>query len=94
VVIGGCSHAGIFNTIKYAQQVAQIDKVHAVIGGFHLTGSLFDPVVDPTIREIKKLNPDFVVPTHCTGWKAVNQFAKEMPEQFILSGVGTTFTFT
>lgn len=93
VIIGGCSHSGIINTVRYAQKVTQIDQVHAIMGGFHLTGSLFDPIIEPTIQEIKKINPNYVVPTHCTGWKAINQFAKEMPEQFILSGVGTTFFF-
>jgi 7,8-dihydropterin-6-yl-methyl-4-(beta-D-ribofuranosyl)aminobenzene 5'-phosphate synthase len=41
VVIGGCSHAGIINTVKQVQKVAQTNKVHAVLGGFHLTGPIF-----------------------------------------------------
>lgn len=93
VVIGGCSHAGIINTVKHAQNVARTDKVHAVLGGFHLTGPLFEPVIGPTIEEMKKIGPDFVVPMHCTGWKAINQFATDMPEQFLLNSVGTTYVF-
>ena len=93
VVIGGCSHAGIINTIKHMQKVAQTEKVHAVLGGFHLTGPLFDPIIAPTIEEMKKIGPDIVVPMHCTGWKAINRFAQEMPEQFILNSVGTTYIF-
>jgi len=93
VVVGGCSHAGIINTVKYAQKVTGTDKVHAVLGGFHLSGRLFEPIIGVTIEEIKKICPDIVVPMHCTGWKAINQFAKEMPEQFILNGVGTTYVF-
>ncbi len=93
VVIGGCSHAGIINTVKQAQNIARTDAVHAVLGGFHLTGPLFEPIIEPTIEEIKKIRPDYVVPMHCTGWKAINQFAKEMPGQFLLNSVGTTYVF-
>ena len=93
VVIGGCSHAGIINTVKHARKVTRTDKVHAVLGGFHLTGPIFEPIIEPTINEMKKIGPDFVIPMHCTGWKAINQFAQEMPEQFILNGVGATYVF-
>jgi 7,8-dihydropterin-6-yl-methyl-4-(beta-D-ribofuranosyl)aminobenzene 5'-phosphate synthase len=93
VVIGGCSHAGIINTVKHARKVTRTDQVHAVLGGFHLTGPIFEPIIKPTIAEMKKIGPDFVIPMHCTGWKAINQFAQEMPEQFILNGVGATYVF-
>ena len=93
VVIGGCSHAGIINTVKHAREVAGTQKVHAVLGGFHLTGPLFEPIIKPTIEEMKKIAPDYIVPTHCTGWKAINEFARAMPDQFQLNSVGTTFVF-
>jgi 7,8-dihydropterin-6-yl-methyl-4-(beta-D-ribofuranosyl)aminobenzene 5'-phosphate synthase len=93
VVIGGCSHAGIINTVKYVQALAQTSKVHAVLGGFHLTGPIFQPIIAPTIEEMKKIRPDLVMPMHCTGWKAMGRFAEEMPDQFILSTVGTTYVF-
>ena len=93
VIIGGCSHAGIINTIEYAKKITGTDKVHAVIGGFHLTGSIFEPIIDPSIEEMKRIKPDFVVPMHCTGWKAINEFSRQMPAQFILNGVGTTYIF-
>ena len=93
VVIGGCSHAGIINTVKHCQAATQTSKVHAILGGFHLTGPIFEPIIGPTIDEMKKIGPDFVMPMHCTGWQAINQFAKEMPKQFILTTVGTTYVF-
>ena len=93
VVISGCSHAGIINTIKQCQELPKTKKVHAVLGGFHLTGPIFEPIIGPTIEEMKKIGPDFVMPMHCTGWKAINQFAKEMPQQFVLTTVGTTYVF-
>ena len=93
VIVGGCSHAGIINTVKHCQAAARTGKVHAVLGGFHLTGPIFEPIIGATIEEMKKIGPDFVMPTHCTGWQAINQFAKDMPEQFVLTTVGTTYTF-
>jgi 7,8-dihydropterin-6-yl-methyl-4-(beta-D-ribofuranosyl)aminobenzene 5'-phosphate synthase len=93
VVLGGCSHAGIINTITYAQKASGIEKVHAVLGGFHLTGPLFEPIIGKTVDEMKRIGPDFVVPMHCTGWRAINEFSRQMPEQFLLNSVGTTYTF-
>lgn len=93
VIISGCAHAGIINTVEYAKKTTGTDKVHAVLGGFHLTGRLFDPIIQPTIDEMKRVSPDYVVPMHCTGWKAINLFAREMPEQFLLNTVGTTYVF-
>jgi len=93
VVISGCAHAGIINTVKHARKVTGTDKVHAVLGGFHLTGPLFEPIIGPTIEETKRIGPDYIVPMHCTGWKAITQFATEMPEQFLLNVVGTTYVF-
>jgi 7,8-dihydropterin-6-yl-methyl-4-(beta-D-ribofuranosyl)aminobenzene 5'-phosphate synthase len=93
VVISGCAHAGIINTLEHAKKITGTDRVHAVMGGFHLTGQIFDPIIQPTIDEMKKIGPDYVVPMHCTGWKAINRFAEEMPEQFLLNTVGTTYAF-
>jgi 7,8-dihydropterin-6-yl-methyl-4-(beta-D-ribofuranosyl)aminobenzene 5'-phosphate synthase len=92
VVLGGCSHAGIINTVKHLQKVSGIHKVHAVLGGFHLSGQN-ENLIDPTISEMKAIDPDYVAPMHCTGWKAINRFAQEMPERFILNSVGTTYVF-
>ena len=93
VIISGCSHAGIINTVKHCQEAAEMSKVHAILGGFHLTGPIFEPTIGPTIEEMKKIGPDFVIPMHCTGWQAINQFTKEMPQQFVLTTVGTTYAF-
>src|SRR5664279_3522737 len=91
VVISGCAHAGIINTVQYAKKITGTDKVHAVLGGFHLTGRIFEPIIQPTIDEMKKIKPDHIVPMHCTGCKAINRFAEKMPEQFMLNTVGTTY---
>jgi 7,8-dihydropterin-6-yl-methyl-4-(beta-D-ribofuranosyl)aminobenzene 5'-phosphate synthase len=93
VVLGGCSHAGIINTVKYAQQLAGTERVHAVLGGFHLSGPLFEPIIAPTVKAMKSIGPDYVVPMHCTGCNAIDQFAAEMPAQFIRNSVGTSYVF-
>ena len=93
VVISGCAHAGIINTVEYAKKITGVDHVHAVMGGFHLSGPAFEPVIQPTVDAMKQIDPEYIVPMHCTGWKAINRFADEMPGRFILNTVGTTFVF-
>lgn len=93
VILSGCAHAGIINTILYARKVTGIEKVHAVMGGFHLSGALFEPIIDRTAEELKKLAPRYIIPAHCTGRKAIIRIEKEMPDQFILNMAGTKLTF-
>jgi 7,8-dihydropterin-6-yl-methyl-4-(beta-D-ribofuranosyl)aminobenzene 5'-phosphate synthase len=93
VVIAGCSHAGIINTVRYCCKLAGTEKVHAVLGGFHLNDKIFDPIIGPTITEMKKIKPDYIVPMHCTGWNAMVEFSREMPKQFILNSAATTYLF-
>ncbi len=91
VVVSGCGHAGIINIIHHARNITRIDKVYAVLGGFHLSGQLFEPIVGRTVEELKKIDPEIIAPMHCTGWKAINEIAKAMPERFVLNSVGTKF---
>ena len=89
VVISGCSHSGIINTILYAQKVTGLRKIHAVLGGFHLTGPAFESIIEKTISELKNVAPEVVVPMHCTGWKAIQRFSQEFPSAFVLNSVGS-----
>jgi 7,8-dihydropterin-6-yl-methyl-4-(beta-D-ribofuranosyl)aminobenzene 5'-phosphate synthase len=93
VVISGCAHAGIINTIKYAQKLTGIDRVLGVIGGFHLSGPVFEPIIPDTIAAMKEINPKRLVPMHCTGWNAIKAFEAAMPEAFALNASGTTYQF-
>jgi 7,8-dihydropterin-6-yl-methyl-4-(beta-D-ribofuranosyl)aminobenzene 5'-phosphate synthase len=95
VILTGCGHAGIINTINYAKKITGIDRIHAIIGGFHLPadGGIYEAAIEPTIKEFKEVQPDYLVPCHCTGWKATNKIIDIMPEKFIQSSVGTTFQF-
>jgi 7,8-dihydropterin-6-yl-methyl-4-(beta-D-ribofuranosyl)aminobenzene 5'-phosphate synthase len=94
VVISGCAHAGIINTILHAQKITGISEVYAVMGGFHLSGPVFEPIIEETISELKQLNPAVIVPMHCTGWKAIERFSQEFPASFILNSVGSKFTLS
>jgi 7,8-dihydropterin-6-yl-methyl-4-(beta-D-ribofuranosyl)aminobenzene 5'-phosphate synthase len=91
VVISGCGHAGIVNICRYARRLTGVDRIYAVIGGFHLSGRLFEPVIVPTCDALAELDPEVIVPTHCTGWKAVHEIAARFPDRFLQSSVGTTF---
>lgn len=95
VILTACGHSGIVNTINYAKKVAETDKVHAVLGGFHLPadGGIFEEAIEPTLKELQKIDPDYIVPCHCTGWKAANRIIETMPEKYLQSSVGTTFSF-
>ena len=93
VILSGCAHSGIINTIKYAQDVTGVENVFVVMGGFHLTGADFEPIIEPTTEALKAFNPQYVVPTHCTGRKAVMHLEKEMPDRFLLNMSGTKMVF-
>ncbi|MEW6615801.1 MAG: MBL fold metallo-hydrolase [Thermodesulfobacteriota bacterium] len=93
VVITGCAHSGIINTVKYAKKITGVDTVYAVMGGFHLTGPEFIPLTERTIQELEKINPSVIVPMHCTCWVAINWIASRFSKQFHLNSVGTTFCF-
>lgn len=91
VVVTGCGHAGIINTCRYAQRLTGVDRLHAVIGGFHLNGPLFEPIIGDTLDAFEALAPDVLVPAHCTGWKATHALAHRFPDNYIQNSVGTTF---
>jgi 7,8-dihydropterin-6-yl-methyl-4-(beta-D-ribofuranosyl)aminobenzene 5'-phosphate synthase len=94
VILSGCAHSGIVNTVRHAMAVTGIDKVHVVMGGFHLSGPFFESIIDRTTDELQKLHPVYIIPTHCTGRKAIMAMEKQMPDQFILNMSGTKLTFT
>ncbi|HCX90489.1 MAG: dihydropteroate synthase [Deltaproteobacteria bacterium CG12_big_fil_rev_8_21_14_0_65_43_10] len=93
VIITGCAHSGIINTVKYAKKITGVDTVYAIMGGFHLTGPEFILLTEKTVHELEKINPSVIVPMHCTCWVAINWIASRFTTQFRLNSVGTTFCF-
>lgn len=90
VVVTGCGHAGIINILRNAQALTGVQDIYAVIGGFHLNGPLFEPIIPATIAALQQINPHYLVPGHCTGWVATHQIARALPHAFIANSVGTS----
>lgn len=91
VVLTGCGHAGAVNIVRHAKRLTGVERVHAVIGGFHLNGPLFEPIIGPTCDGLDALAPDVIVPAHCTGWRATHALAARFPDAFVPNSVGTRF---
>jgi len=93
VVLSSCSHSGAINVVRNAQRVTGVNEIHAFVGGLHLTGGLFEPIIPRTIAELSAIGPDWVVPGHCTGWRATHELARAMPDAYVQTSVGTTLHF-
>lgn len=91
VIVTGCGHAGIINIAMHARRLTGIEKIHALCGGLHLTGGLFEPIIPQTVEELKKIAPKFIIPSHCTGWRAIHEVARALPDAFIQNSVGTKY---
>jgi 7,8-dihydropterin-6-yl-methyl-4-(beta-D-ribofuranosyl)aminobenzene 5'-phosphate synthase len=93
VIVSGCSHAGAVNVLRNAQRVTGESRVAGFIGGFHLTGGIFEPIIEPTVEAFVAAGVRRLLPAHCTGWKAVHQLARALPEAFVQPAVGTVISF-
>jgi len=93
VVISSCGHAGIVNTLKRAQEVSGVEKICALVGGFHLAPAPED-YLRQVMAELNKFNLEHIMPMHCSGQNFVDPAQKEMPEKLVLCGSGSSFTFT
>jgi 7,8-dihydropterin-6-yl-methyl-4-(beta-D-ribofuranosyl)aminobenzene 5'-phosphate synthase len=93
VVIASCSHRGVLNSVRRAQSISGVQKVHAVVGGFHLVKPRTEDEARRTVVEFAKLAPDYIVPMHCTGEVFITEALRAMPEKIVRPYVGTRFTF-
>jgi 7,8-dihydropterin-6-yl-methyl-4-(beta-D-ribofuranosyl)aminobenzene 5'-phosphate synthase len=94
VIVTGCGHAGVVNIIRHAMRLTGVSRLLAVIGGFHLSGPAFEPVIGPTVAALTELAPELIVPGHCTGWRAQHTLAAALPDAWVQSSVGTTYTLS
>lgn len=92
VILSGCAHSGIVNTIRYAIQISNVDRIWAVLGGFHLAEAKEDEI-QQTVEAFKGFKPEMIVPSHCTGFKAQCRLAVQMPDAFLFGVVGATYLF-
>lgn len=91
VVLTGCGHSGIVNIVRHAKALTGVDNVYAVLGGFHLTGGLFEAIIPQTVAALAAENLSVLVPAHCTGWKAQHALAAGLPDAFKPNAVGSRF---
>ena len=92
VVLTSCGHRGIVNSVRSAMKVSGISKVHAVLGGFHLAPMPAD-YVRSTVAALKEINPDYLIPMHCSGTMFYEMAKQEFPGRVPLSSTGTRFVF-
>ena len=93
VVLSSCSHAGAINVLEHSRRLTGVQHVHAFVGGMHLTGGLFEPIIPQTIEALSSLAPDVLIPGHCTGWRAMGMVLTRFPNRNVPSNVGTRLHF-
>jgi 7,8-dihydropterin-6-yl-methyl-4-(beta-D-ribofuranosyl)aminobenzene 5'-phosphate synthase len=92
VVITSCGHAGVINSVRQVQKATGIDKIHAVVGGFHLAPAP-DEIVAKTVDAFRQINPDYVIPMHCTGINTIMAVHQAMPKKLVMPSTGTRVVF-
>src|SRR3954447_17811489 len=92
VVLTGCGHAGAVNTVRHAMRLTGVDRLAALLGGLHLSGTAFEPIIAPTVAAFTELAPDLLAPGHCTGWRAHHALAAALPDAWVASSSGTSYT--
>jgi 7,8-dihydropterin-6-yl-methyl-4-(beta-D-ribofuranosyl)aminobenzene 5'-phosphate synthase len=93
VIVSGCSHAGAVNVVRNAQRLTGEQRIAGFVGGLHLTGGLFETIIDETVEALSVAQVGRLLPAHCSGWKAVHALARRMPGAFVQPAVGTVVSF-
>jgi len=94
VIVTGCGHAGAINIVRHAQRLTGVPRLHALLGGLHLSGAYFTPTIGPTVHALTELAPDLLAPGHCTGWRAQHTLAAALPDSWIQGSSGTRYHLT
>jgi 7,8-dihydropterin-6-yl-methyl-4-(beta-D-ribofuranosyl)aminobenzene 5'-phosphate synthase len=93
-VLTGCGHAGAINIVRHAIRLTGVDRLHALLGGLHLSGAAFAPLVSPTVEALTGFHPQLLATSHCTGWRAQQALATALPEAYVPGSSGTRFTLS
>ena len=94
VIVTGCGHAGAINIVRHAQRLTGVPRLHALLGGLHLSGAYFTSSIGPTVHALTALAPDLLVPGHCTGWRAQHTLAAALPDSWVQGSSGTRYHLT
>jgi 7,8-dihydropterin-6-yl-methyl-4-(beta-D-ribofuranosyl)aminobenzene 5'-phosphate synthase len=92
VVLVGCCHAGVVNTARHALEVSGEERLHAILGGFHLSAASEERLAR-TLTDLAELNPDLIVPCHCTGKRALQRLAERFGERVVPGFAGAVHEF-
>jgi 7,8-dihydropterin-6-yl-methyl-4-(beta-D-ribofuranosyl)aminobenzene 5'-phosphate synthase len=95
VVFSACSHAGLINVLTEARNLFPDIPLHAVMGGFHLSGATVEQIIPETVRDLAQFEPRFIVPSHCTGWRALTALVNAFGgERVVPNAVGKLIVFS
>jgi 7,8-dihydropterin-6-yl-methyl-4-(beta-D-ribofuranosyl)aminobenzene 5'-phosphate synthase len=92
IIVAGCAHRGIVNTIRRAQDLTGCDDIYAIVGGIHLF-SASERRIRLTLEEIKRLDVQRIGVSHCTGPSASAFLAHELGDRFFFNQAGTITEF-
>lgn len=93
VVFSSCSHAGIVNVLTHAAELFSPLPLYAAMGGLHLSGPAHEPIIDPTVSDLRRFELSRIIAGHCTGWRAVQALVRELGDRVIPEAVGQTHRF-
>lgn len=92
IVMTSCGHRGVVNSVRRAMAVSGVNKVHAVLGGFHLAPHPPEYLRE-TVAALEEINPDYLIPMHCSGEAFISIAMQRMPSKVLRSSTGTRFVF-
>jgi 7,8-dihydropterin-6-yl-methyl-4-(beta-D-ribofuranosyl)aminobenzene 5'-phosphate synthase len=93
VVLTGCAHAGIVNTVRFGLELTGATRLSAIVGGFHLLRATPDRI-RKTIEALRALEPDLLIPLHCTGDQAMAELSRAFGDRLRYAHVGSELCFT
>ena len=88
LVLTGCGHAGVVNICRWAGRLTGERPVHALVGGFHLHGPTFEPLIPQVLDDLEAIGPEVLMPGHCTGWRAHHALASRFGDAYVPESVG------
>lgn len=91
VIVFGCGHAGLINTLSYIEQITSPTKIHTLIGGFHLVEASRERI-DRTIAALLDMNLDLIIPCHCTGNASIQKLTEKFGNRVVIGEAGNTYT--
>jgi 7,8-dihydropterin-6-yl-methyl-4-(beta-D-ribofuranosyl)aminobenzene 5'-phosphate synthase len=93
VVLLGCAHAGVVNTLLHVERLTGGKRFHAVLGGMHLLNASSERL-QKTIAALEQRDLHLLVPMHCTGWPATPALWNHFGKRCVRGGVGSRFAFS